>query len=191
MDRGRDAIRFYPAPLSGGTGSSRVRTSQNFLFARSRIRPTLVKSPCWLTDGTFAGMLVASAISKSSLYFDGSYRRYPTEIGSYRRKASALCSSDVFETAAVPPGGIAQQRAMRPFHFGGSAELILFGIMAFVEVWTRLTQWRWAVRVASQPEASGPLKFIYPMNLPVRPYFYRLCERFLQSRAFIDSGKRR
>jgi hypothetical protein len=136
-------------------------------------------------------MRVASAISKLSLYFDGSYRRYQTEIGSYRRKAGARCSSDVFETAAVTPAGIAQQRAMGRFNFGGSDKLVLFGVTAFFEVWTRLTQWRWAVRVVSRPGASGALEFAYQMILPFRPFFHRLCGRFLQRRAFIDSGKRR
>jgi predicted DCC family thiol-disulfide oxidoreductase YuxK len=94
---------------------------------------------------------VESELSKSAVYFDGACPLCQAEIGYYRRKdqAGALCFVDVSETGAVISEGITQQRAMERFHVRASDGRILSGAAAFVEVWTRLPNWRWAGRAAA------------------------------------------
>ncbi len=120
-------------------------------------------------------------LSKSTVYFDGSCPLCRAEIGYYRRKdqASALCFVDVSETGAITPESMTRQRAMERFHVRAADGRVLSGAAAFVEVWTRLPQWRWAARAASLPGAITALEFGYRMFLPVRPFVSRLLRRVL------------
>ena len=133
-----------------------------------------------------------SEISKSTVYFDGSCPLCRAEIGYYRRKdkANVLCFSDVSEPGAVTPAGISQQRAMERFHVSSSDGRTLSGAAAFVEVWTRLPEWQWAVRLASLPGALGVVEFAYRLFLPIRPVVSRLFGRFLRFRSAMNSEKR-
>ena len=133
-----------------------------------------------------------SELPKSTVYFDGSCPLCRAEIGYYRRmdRAGALCFVDVSESAASPPAGIAQQRAMERFHVRASDGRVLSGAAAFVEVWTRLPEWRWAARAASRPGVLAALEVGYRMFLPVRPFISRLFRRFRQFGAIDDRGER-
>jgi len=135
---------------------------------------------------------VASELSKSTVYFDGSCPLCQAEIGYCRRKvqSGALCFVDVSATGAVTPEGITQQRAMERFHVRASDGRVLSGAAAFVEVWSRLPNWRWAARAASLPGASAALELGYRMFLPVRPFISRLFGRVLQLQAVNDGAKR-
>jgi predicted DCC family thiol-disulfide oxidoreductase YuxK len=68
---------------------------------------------------------------------------------------------------------------MERFHVRAGDGRVLSGAAAFVEVWTRLPQWRWAARAASLPGAITALEFGYRMFLPVRPFVSRLLRRVL------------
>lgn len=133
-----------------------------------------------------------SEFSKSTVYFDGSCPLCRAEIGYYRRKdqGGAFCFVDISETGAVTPEGITQQWAMERFHVRASDGRILSGAAAFVEVWTRLPNWRWAARAASLPGALAALELGYRMFLPVRPFISRLFGRVLQLKAVGDGVKR-
>jgi len=135
---------------------------------------------------------VESEFSKSTVYFDGSCPLCRAEIGYYRRKdqGGAFCFVDISETGAVTPEGITQQWAMERFHVRASDGRILSGAAAFVEVWTRLPNWRWAARAASLPGALAALELGYRMFLPVRPFISRLFGRVLQLKAVGDGVKR-
>ena len=133
-----------------------------------------------------------SELPKSTVYFDGSCSLCRAEIGYYRRKDQdrALCFVDISETGAVPPDGITKERAMRRFHVRASDGRVLSGAAAFVEVWTRLPRWRWAVRAASLPGALIALEWGYRIFLPVRPFISRLFGRALRLKAAIGGAKR-
>lgn len=120
-----------------------------------------------------------SELPKSTVYFDGSCPLCRAEIGYYRRQdqAGSLCFVDVSQSAAATPQGVTHQRAMERFHVRASDGRVVSGAAAFVEVWTRLPQWRWAARVASLPGALAVLEFGYRMFLPVRPIISRLFGR--------------
>ncbi len=98
-----------------------------------------------------------------TVYFDGSCPLCQAEIGYYRRKdqAGALCLADISKTGAVTPEGITRQRAMERFAVRASDRRVLSGAAAFVEVWTRLPNWRWAARAASLPGALAALELGY------------------------------
>ena len=133
------------------------------------------------------------ALSKSTVYFDGSCPLYQTEIGYYRRKdqAGALHFVDVSETRAVGPEGTTQKRAIEQFHVRASDGLIHSGAEAFVEVWTRLPKWRWAARAASLPSALAALELGYRMFLPVRPFISRVFGQVLKLQSVFDGVKPR
>ena len=133
-----------------------------------------------------------SELPKSTVYFDGSCSLCRAEIGYYRRKDQdhALCFVDVSETSAVPPEGITQERAMKRFHVRASDGRVLSGAAAFVEVWTRLPRWRWAVRAASLPGALIALEWGYRLFLPVRPFISRFFGRVLRLHTVIGGAKR-
>ena len=123
--------------------------------------------------------------SPSTVYFDGSCPLCQAEIGYYRRldQAGAICFVDVSATGAVTPDGVTQQGAMARFHVRAADGRILSGAAAFVEVWTRLPQWRWAARVAALPGVLPVLELAYRAFLPVRPYLSRLAGRVLPRKA--------
>ena len=133
-----------------------------------------------------------SELPKSTVYFDGSCSLCRAEIGYYRRKDQdrALCFVDISETGAVPPDGITKERAMRRFHVRASDGRVLSGAAAFVEVWTRLPRWRWAVRAASLPGALIALEWGYRIFLPVRPFISRHFGRALRFQAALGGAKR-
>ncbi len=118
-------------------------------------------------------------LAQSTVYFDGSCPLCRVEIGYYRREdqSGSLCFVDVSESAAASPEGVTQRRAMERFHVRASDGRVLSGAAAFVEVWSRLPQWRWAARAASLPGALAVLELGYRMFLPVRPYLSRLFGR--------------
>jgi predicted DCC family thiol-disulfide oxidoreductase YuxK len=125
---------------------------------------------------------MASELSKSTVYFDGSCPLCRAEIGYYRRKDrdGALCFVDVSDTAAVTPSGLTRERTMQRFHVLAGDGRVLSGAAAFVEVWSRLPRWRWAARAASLPGATAALEWGYRMFLPVRPFISRLFGRILR-----------
>jgi len=135
---------------------------------------------------------VEPALSKSTVYFDGSCPLCRAEIGYYRREdqGRALCFVDVSETAAVPPDGITRERAMQRLHVRARDGRVLSGAAAFVEVWARLPRWRWAARAASLPGALVALEWGYRIFLPVRPFVSRFFGRALELRAAIRGAKR-
>ena len=133
-----------------------------------------------------------SELSRATVYFDGSCPLCQAEIEYYRRKdqAGALCFVDVSRNGAVTPEGMTQERAMQRFHVRASDGRVLDGAAAFVEVWTRLPNWRWAARAASLPGALAALELGYRMFLPARPFISRLFARVLQLQAISDGAKR-
>jgi predicted DCC family thiol-disulfide oxidoreductase YuxK len=135
---------------------------------------------------------VASELPKSTVYFDGSCPLCQAEIGYYRRndRAGALCFVDVSKVDAVTPEGLTRQSAMARFHFRASDGRVLSGAAAFVEIWTRLPNWRWAASAASMPGALAALEFGYRMFLPVRPLISRLYRAVLQRRVVSDGTMR-
>lgn len=135
---------------------------------------------------------MASEVSKATIYFDGSCPLCRAEIGYYRGKdrAGALCFVDISVTGAVTPEGIAQQKAMERFHVLGSDGRVLSGAAAFVEVWSRLPNWRWAARAASLPGALAALEWGYRMFLPVRPFVSRLFGRVVRLHSVRAGAKR-
>ena len=133
-----------------------------------------------------------SELPKSTVYFDGSCSLCLAEIGYYRRKDQdrALCFVEIYETGAVPPEGITQERAIKRFHVRASDGRVLSGAAAFVEVWTRLPRWRWAASAASLPGALITLEWGYRFFLPVRPFISRFFGRALRRQAVIGGAKR-
>ena len=126
-------------------------------------------------------------------YFDRSCPLCQAEIGYYRRKdqVGALCLADISKTGAVTPEGITRQRATERLAVRASDRRVLSGAAAFVEIWTRLPNWRWAARAASLPGALAALELGYRMFLPVWPFVSRLFGRVLQLQAASDGAKRR
>lgn len=132
-----------------------------------------------------------SEVRKSTVFFDGSCRLCRAEIGYYHRQdqAGALCFVDVSDPGAVTPEGITQRRAMDRFHVRASDGSVLSGAAAFVEVWTRLPNWRWAARAASLPGALAALALGYRMFLPVRPIISWVFGRILKLQSVFDGAK--
>jgi predicted DCC family thiol-disulfide oxidoreductase YuxK len=130
--------------------------------------------------------------SKSTVYFDGSCPLCQAEIGYYRRKDKdgALCFIDVSKTGALTPEGITQEKALKRFHVGTSDGRVLSGAPAFVEVWTRLPNWRWAARAASLPGALAVLQLGYGLFLPIRPFVSRLFGCIVRLRSVRGGAKR-
>jgi predicted DCC family thiol-disulfide oxidoreductase YuxK len=136
---------------------------------------------------------VASEVSNSTVYFDGSCPLCRAEISYYSRRdlAGDLCFVDVSEPGAVTPEGVTQQRAMARFHVRASDGRVLSGAAAFVEVWAQLPRWRLAARAAKAPGALAALEFGYRMFLPIRPFVSRLFGRISRYRAARDGAVRR
>jgi predicted DCC family thiol-disulfide oxidoreductase YuxK len=116
------------------------------------------------------------------VYFDGSCPLCQAEIGHYRRadRDGAICFVDVSQADADTPEGVTRQGAMKRFHVRSADGRVLSGAAAFVEVWTRLPNWRWAARVAALPGVLPVLELVYRGFLPVRPYLSRLAGRVLR-----------
>jgi predicted DCC family thiol-disulfide oxidoreductase YuxK len=113
------------------------------------------------------------------------------EIGHYRRKdrAGALCFFDISETSAPVPEEITRQQAMKRFHVRASDGRVFSGAAAFVELWRRLPQWRWAARVGSLPGALAALELGYRMFLRIRPFVSRLLGHVLRLGAGGDGAQ--
>jgi predicted DCC family thiol-disulfide oxidoreductase YuxK len=79
---------------------------------------------------------------------------------------------------------------MERFHVRGSDGRVLSGAAAFVEVWSRLPNWRWAARAASLPGALAALEWGYRMFLPVRPFVSRLFGRVVRLHSVRAGAKR-
>jgi len=127
---------------------------------------------------------VESELPLTTVYFDGSCPLCQAEIGYYRRKDrdGGLCFVDVSQPGAATPEGLTCQRAMARFHVRTHDGRVVSGAAAFVEIWRRLPQWRWAARAASLPGALPALEWGYRMFLPVRPFLSRSLGRILASR---------
>lgn len=132
---------------------------------------------------------MSSEPPKSTIYFDGSCPLCQAEIGYYRRtdRAGALCFVDVSKPAAATPTGVTQRQAMGRFHVRASDGRVLSGAAAFVEVWSRLPQWRWAARAAALPGVLSTLELGYRLFLPVRPFISGLLRRVLRLKSGGDA----
>lgn len=135
---------------------------------------------------------MASEVSKSTAYFDGSRPLCEAEVCHYRRpdRAGALCFVDISNTATVMPPEMTRQRAIARFHVRRSDGRVLSGAAAFVEVSKRLPGWRLAARAASLPGALPVLELGYRMFLPVRPFLAALFRRVLRLRSGVAAAKR-
>lgn len=135
---------------------------------------------------------MASELSKSTVYFDGSCPLCRAEIGYYRSRdrAGALCFVDVSAPGAMGPEGMTQQRAMERFHVRAGNGQIISGAAAFVEVWARLPAWSWAARAAALPGALAVLEVGYRLFLPVRPFISRVFGAIQRRGAAGDGAKR-
>jgi predicted DCC family thiol-disulfide oxidoreductase YuxK len=125
------------------------------------------------------------------VYFDGSCPLCRAEIEAYRRgdRAGSLCFVDVSERGAALPEGVSRRQVMERFHVRASDGRLLSGAAAFVEVWSRLPEWRWAARVASVRGVTATLEAGYRMFLPVRPFISRLFGRIQALRSIGDRGR--
>jgi predicted DCC family thiol-disulfide oxidoreductase YuxK len=136
---------------------------------------------------------MAAELSRSTVYYDGSCPLCQAEIEFYRRSdhSDALSFIDVSVTDASIPAGLTQQRALERFHVRAGNGQILSGAAAFVEVWARLPQWRWAARAAALPGAMAALEIGYRLFLPVRPGISRLFGKMQALGARVDRAKGR
>lgn len=136
---------------------------------------------------------MATELSQSTVYYDGSCSLCRAEIEFYRRSdnSDALSFVDVSETDASIPAGLTQQRALERFHVRAGNGQILSGAAAFVEVWARLPRWQWAARAAALPGAMAALELGYRLFLPVRPVISRLFGKMQRPSARVDRAKGR
>jgi predicted DCC family thiol-disulfide oxidoreductase YuxK len=120
--------------------------------------------------------------SPSTIYFDGSCPLCRAEIAAYQRvdETGACRFVDVSDPAVSVPEGLTRDQALRRFHVRAGDGRLLSGAAAFVEVWSRLPQWRWAARIASWPGMLTVLEAGYRLFLPVRPLLSRLFGRALR-----------
>jgi predicted DCC family thiol-disulfide oxidoreductase YuxK len=119
---------------------------------------------------------IDSEATQSVVYFDGSCSLCNAEIGYYRRSdvADALCFVDVSKTNVELEKGLNPLQAMQRFHVRTREGKLISGAAAFVEVWSRLPNWKWVAQVAALPGAISILEICYKMFLPVRPLISRL-----------------
>ena len=119
---------------------------------------------------------IESEATQSVVYFDGSCPLCNAEIGYYRRSdvAEALCFVDVSKTNVELDKGLNPQQAMQRVHLRTREGKLVSRAAAFVEVWSRLPNWKWVAQVAALPGAISILEFCYKMFLPVRPLISRL-----------------
>ncbi len=112
----------------------------------------------------------------ATVYFDGSCPLCRAEIALYRRQAKgdALCFADASNPATPLGDGLDRQRAMRRFHVRKKDGSLVSGAAAFVEVWKRLPQWRWAARAGSLPGMPVVLETAYKLFLVARPVLAQL-----------------
>ncbi len=122
---------------------------------------------------------IGSEAPQSVVYFDGSCPLCNAEIGYYRRSdvAEALCFVDVSKTNVELDEGLNPQQAMQRFHVRTREGKLISGASAFVEVWSRLPNWKWVAKAAALPGAISMLEICYKMFLPVRPVISRLFAR--------------
>ena len=112
----------------------------------------------------------------TTIYFDGSCPLCRAEIALYRRqtKAQVLCFADVSNPSTPLGEDLERHRAMRRFHVRKEDGRLVSGAAAFVEVWKRLPQWRWAARAAAIPGMVALLETAYQLFLAARPLLARL-----------------
>jgi len=124
---------------------------------------------------------LAPDLAQTTVYFDGSCPLCRAEIAHYRRadQAGALGFVDVSKPDAATPDGMSCQRAMARFHVLTRDGRVLSGAAAFVEIWSRLPNWRWAARVAALPGVLPILELGYRAFLPARPLLSRSLGRVL------------
>jgi predicted DCC family thiol-disulfide oxidoreductase YuxK len=63
---------------------------------------------------------------------------------------------------------------MKRFHVRKEDGRLVTGAAAFVEVWKRLPQWRWAARATAIPGMVALLEATYQLFLAARPHLARL-----------------
>jgi predicted DCC family thiol-disulfide oxidoreductase YuxK len=136
---------------------------------------------------------VATEVSRSTVYYDGSCPLCRAEIDFYRRSdnSDALSFIGVSETDSSIPAGLTQQRALQRFHVRAGNEQILSEAAAFVEVWARLPRWRWAARAAALPGSMAALELGYSLFLPVRPVISRLFSKMQKLGARVHRAESR
>ena len=112
----------------------------------------------------------------TTVYFDGSCPLCRAEIALYRRQAKgeALRFADVSNPGTPLGEDLERHRAMERFHVRKEDGGLVSGAAAFVEVWKRLPQWRWAARAAAIPGMVALLETAYQLFLAVRPHLVRL-----------------
>lgn len=130
--------------------------------------------------------------SKSSVYFDGSCALCRAEINHYRQKDNNkdFLFVDVSELGAPLPPGMSRQQVMGRFHVRLDDGRILSGAEAFIEVWARILNWRWATKIASQPILMFGVELVYRTFLWIRPLASCLFRRALHLKA-LTKGVRR
>jgi predicted DCC family thiol-disulfide oxidoreductase YuxK len=112
----------------------------------------------------------------TTVYFDGSCPLCRAEIALYRRqaKAEALCFADVSNPATPLGEDLERHQAMKRFHVRKKDGRLVSGAAAFVEVWKRLPQWRWAARATAIPGMVALMETTYQLFLIARPHLPRL-----------------
>jgi predicted DCC family thiol-disulfide oxidoreductase YuxK len=130
--------------------------------------------------------------SPSTVYFDGSCPLCRAEIAVYQRvdETGACRFVDVSDPAASVPAGLTRDQAMKRFHVRAGDGRLLSGAAAFVEVWSRLPQWRWAARIAAWPGMLAVLEVFYRLFLPVRPLLSRMFGGAQRLMASVASARR-
>ncbi len=119
----------------------------------------------------------------TTVYFDGFCPLCRAEIALYRTqaKAEALCFADVSNPATPLGEDLERNQAMKRFHVRTEDGRLVSGAAAFVEVWKRLPQWRWASRAAAIPGMVALLETTYQLFLAARPHLVRLFAILSQS----------
>jgi predicted DCC family thiol-disulfide oxidoreductase YuxK len=111
----------------------------------------------------------------ATVYFDGSCPLCRAEMALYRgqAKAETVCFVDASNLETPLGEDLDRHRAMRRFHVRKEDGSLVSGPAAFVELWKRLPQWRWAARAAAMPGMLVLLEMAYKLFLAARPYLIR------------------
>lgn len=109
--------------------------------------------------------------SSLTVYYDGSCPLCRAEIALYRKQdvANTLDFRDVSCVGQPLEADLSRTQAMGRFHVRHPNGDLASGARAFVGLWVRLPQWRWAVRIAAFPGMLLMLEGAYRLFLPVRP----------------------
>lgn len=115
---------------------------------------------------------VPQADTTLCVYYDGGCPLCRAEIATYQRTAGGESLRWVDVHAGSPEAlgpGLDAATALSRMHVRRSDGTLLQGAAAFVEIWSRLQQWRWLARVAQLPGALPMLDLFYAVFLWIRP----------------------